>query len=340
MASDQAGTGEHAVSTGPDTGTVPPADVAAPRARTPLTSQSGADAAALGAALALPLLGAFLKLLSPGWMVLLAVMLSPVLIGVYAAGVVVFTRTFRTRSPIRALWGAVPRRYHVVAWAWGVVLFVPPVVMPDLDDRSDYSVVTRLLGYTHPPDWYWNAYPPVLSVFAVAAVVLTIAAWWMFRTDLRRVEPQDHLAPAEVGAHPAGRSTALTGLNVVAGTNGVLMGCAAVSALASYAWFDLVLWLPASVWALVFGWRVLRRAISDPPCSSSEVGALPHRCVVLLGVWGVTVPLPALLALLIWFDAPLGLLGWGSLTLLGGLLPSVVATVVLWRVHQADVRDA
>lgn len=343
---------DRASATGPvaqPTGKAPPPIGKAP---IPETEQSRADAAAFFAACALPLLGFLLKMLHPGWALLWFVMISPVLIGVYVAGVVVFNRTFRTRSAIRARFGAVPRRYHVLAWAWGFALFVPPVVIVDSDDSTDYSFVTEILGWAHAPDWYFDLYFPVVVGFALIGVALTIAAYVVSSTDQRRARSGDGdwkgtalvggpSEPTDVAADAPSpvRSAAQWSLGVLAASNAVIVGVAAFVWLGDRGLFGLLTWLPASAWALVFGWRVLGRVLSDPERVNAETSSPPRRYLVMLWVWGLTVPIPALLILVVQF-ADLGIYYVDIMLLLVSVLPSVVATVVLWRMQQADLQKA
>lgn len=143
----------------------------------PLTVPSTADRAALVAVWALPLLAAVVKLTVPGWIVVIIILWSPVILAVLVAGIVTFVSTFRRRSRVRAALGVVPPVYHVLAWVWGAVFVVAAAVVADGGDVGGWSSpLLKITGLVE-PDWYDAFAGPVLTGCVVAAVGIPVATW-------------------------------------------------------------------------------------------------------------------------------------------------------------------
>lgn len=163
----------------------------------PPTTPSTADRIALAAVWALPPTGALIEALSPGALVYYAVVWSPLLLGFLVTGLVLFTRTLRRRSPVRALHGRVPGVYHRLAWAWGLTWVLPPLVLIDggeplvLTDGGDQtpwtSPLLQILGIAE-PGWYYELQWLTAVAVAVLAVGVTVDIWRRYRATVNRLQ--------------------------------------------------------------------------------------------------------------------------------------------------------
>ncbi|GAA4625793.1 hypothetical protein GCM10023113_20250 [Cellulomonas oligotrophica] len=157
---------------------MPAGPVPAPvKPHVPLTVPSTADRAALVAVWALPLLAAVVKLTVPGWIVVIIILWSPVVLAVLVAGIVTFASTFRRRSRVRAALGVVPPVYHVLAWVWGAAFVIAAAVVADGGDVGGWSSpLLKITGLVE-PDWYPTFADPVVTACVVAGVAIPVATW-------------------------------------------------------------------------------------------------------------------------------------------------------------------
>jgi hypothetical protein len=77
-----------------------------------------AEAVTLAAVVVVPLASIAAAMASRSWLTLAYLVLAPVVLAVWVAGVVAFTKVLRRRSQVRLGLGQVPRRYHVYGWVW------------------------------------------------------------------------------------------------------------------------------------------------------------------------------------------------------------------------------
>lgn len=159
--------------------TTPAPEPLHPAAPTGAYLSSVADRAAMVAVVVLPPLGAFVKWLDPGWMAMMSLLWSPVIVGVWGMGLWVFLRTLGERSAVRAARGSVPSGFRVLAWAWAVAMVVPGLVVLDGGDAEPWtSALLRLFGRDESTAaWYHDVQPFVLGAAIVVAVLAPVAGW-------------------------------------------------------------------------------------------------------------------------------------------------------------------
>lgn len=155
----------------------------------PETVPSAADRAAFHAAWALPLLALVVKLTVPGWMVVILVFWSPVVLAVLAAGIVTFATTFRRRSRVRAVRGSVPRIFHVLAWVWAAAFVVAAAVIADGGDVGGWSSPLLEVTGLVEPDWYNAFAEPVLSACVAVVLGAPVVTWVLRQLHARGARP-------------------------------------------------------------------------------------------------------------------------------------------------------
>ena len=121
--------------------------------------------------------GIVLKAAFGGWMLLVIMIGSPILVGIPVLGAACVTHALVACSSTRRRYAVVPRRYVAAAWAIGAGMFVAGAVLPDGgDDEPARSAVSAALGLDTASDsWF-----PVSQVaWLVAAVAAALAVWWV-----------------------------------------------------------------------------------------------------------------------------------------------------------------
>ena len=151
------------------------------RERTP----TRAEWIALTAVSVLPIVGGILKVANPGWVLIGAIMWSPVIALVYFAGIVVFRLSLGRRSELRLARGSVPRRYRVLAWTWAVAFFLPGFVLVGGDDSFPLHSALLTLIRLEQPEWYWGFEDVVMIAVAIGLLGGTVAAWVCYLRDVR-----------------------------------------------------------------------------------------------------------------------------------------------------------
>ena len=145
-----------------------------------------ADAVAFWAAVTLPVLGAVLKFVNGGWVLLAMLIWSPMILALWGSGVAVFRSTLGPRSDLRALLGHVPTNQRVLAWVWAVAMFLPGFVLLDGGDAQPlHAPLLSLIGLEQ-PDWYWTFEKIVMVPVAILAIGAPLTAWLLARRARRR----------------------------------------------------------------------------------------------------------------------------------------------------------
>lgn len=144
-----------------------PGTVTADPGTAPVTVRPRGDAAALVAAVALPLVGAALTLAAQTWLTVAFLMLVPAVLVVYALGLVVLVRALRRRSLLRRELGRVPRRYRIYAWLWAVA-FLAAAVSPTLGGL----------------DLPWSLQAGLVGLSAVVVGIVTGSLWSTYQHDV------------------------------------------------------------------------------------------------------------------------------------------------------------
>lgn len=133
---------------------------------------------ALPAAVVLTVVGALLRLVTPGWLLIIG---GPVAVVVLVWGWVVLTRALRRGGPA----DTVPRRvpwYPLLAWTWGLAVLCVGLLVPDGGDAEPFAPpLLHLLGRAAGP-----GYAPVegfattvaLPVAALVPLVVSILLSW------------------------------------------------------------------------------------------------------------------------------------------------------------------
>jgi MFS family permease len=136
----------------------------------------GGDAAALAAAVALPLVGVALTLAAQTWLTVAFLMLVPAIVVVYGLGLLVLVRALRRRSLLRRELGHVPRRYRLYAWLWSIAFLV--------------AAVSPTLGGL---DLAWSLQAALVGLSAVVVGIVTGMLWSTYQHDVAWVTaPREH----------------------------------------------------------------------------------------------------------------------------------------------------
>lgn len=134
-----------------------------------------ADAVALGVVVLLPLAAVVVTLASRTWLTVAFLVLAPLVLVIWVAGLLAFVKVLRRRSVLRRGLGHVPRRYRVYGWLWSAA-FAGSALAPFLGSG----------------DRAWLAQVAVLTASAVAAGIGSVAVWAAYVRDMRwRDAPQD-----------------------------------------------------------------------------------------------------------------------------------------------------
>lgn len=142
-----------------------------------------ADKAALASIFVLPCVGALLKFMNPGWMLLGALLVLPLTLVLMIITHSIFGEVLGETSPVREVLGRVPTRFHVLAWVWSVAVMSPGIFLLDGSDVGPWrSWVTRVLGLGE-PSWYW----PFQVAAGVVVVLVAIAVPFCVRPMVKRV---------------------------------------------------------------------------------------------------------------------------------------------------------
>lgn len=126
-----------------------------------------ADAAALGVAVVLPLVGVVLTLAARTWLTVAFLMLAPAILVVYGLGLLVLVRALRRRSLLRRELGQVPRRYRVYAWLWSIAFLV--------------AAISPTLGGL---DLAWSLQAGIVGLSAVLVGIVTGSMWSTYQHDV------------------------------------------------------------------------------------------------------------------------------------------------------------
>lgn len=160
----------------------PEGGLAAPL-RPPTPPLNRADAAALAAAWTGLVIGAFLKLTTPGWML---VMGMPAAVLLLTWGIVLIQRLLAPN--VAKLAGVpAPREVRVMAWIWGVCALLPGLVMPDGGDAAPWTApLSTLLGVPAEGDPYGHLAMTAVGLAALTIFVIDVALLGYLRKRPRR----------------------------------------------------------------------------------------------------------------------------------------------------------
>lgn len=142
-----------------------------------------------------PAAGLAVKMIAPGYSVMLLFIFAIVLVPLFAWALAVMTLPFSRNSSARVGRSAVPWWYRALAGAWAASVVIVPFLMPDNDQHGSVgSPLTVLAGLDAESAVYTDTALAVILLAVAVFLTTTVAATVLLVVDRRRARP--HLISA------------------------------------------------------------------------------------------------------------------------------------------------